>query len=189
MRLGFMRRSESNGFFHAWAVMLLLWSAPASSLPTTYEESGQQFTVFLPPYDGTMQIDSSITFAVPLPANLKFQNFASTFQASGGTYSFFDGVLDYNLANSTPVALGFSTDNKANITAWQVEIFSNAGPILLSQNIPSVQNSGFDKVLSSGAQQLALSDGPATWAVVPEPAVLALSAFGLLILAAVERRR
>jgi hypothetical protein len=67
--------------------------------------------------------------------------------------------MNYNLTHSTPVDLRFSTDNSANITAWQVEIFSNAGPFVLSQNIPSVQNSGFDKVLSSGAQQLALHPG------------------------------
>ena len=189
MRLGFARLLGSTGFFHAWAAMFLLWAGSASSLPTIYQETGDPFTVFLPPYDGTMQIESSVTFATPLPANLMSQNFATSFEASGDTYSFFDGVMTYNLANSTPVDLRFSTDGSGNISAWQVEIFSDAGPIILSQNIPSVPDSGFDKVLSSSAQQLALSGGPATWAVVPEPAVLTLSALGLLVLAAAKQRR
>jgi hypothetical protein len=116
----------STGFLYAWAAMCLLCAAPASSLPTTYEEARDRFTAFVPPYDGTMQIESSITFAVPLPASLTFQDFAPAFEASAGTYSFFDGVMNYNLANRTSVDLRISTDNSGNITAWQVEIFSNA---------------------------------------------------------------
>jgi len=189
MRLGFARLLGSTGFFHAWAAMFLLWAAPASSLPTVYQETGDPFMQFLPPYDGSMQIESTVTFATPLPANLISQDFAPSFEASGDTYSFFDGVVTYNLTNSTPVDLRFSTNNSGNITTWQVEIFSNAGPIILSQNIPSIPDSGFDKVLSSSAQQLALSGGPATWAVVPEPAVLTLSALGLFVLAVKARRR
>jgi hypothetical protein len=97
--------------------------------------------------------------------------------------------MTYDLTNSTPVDLRFSTDQAAKIVAWQVEIFSNAGPIILLQNIPSIPNSGFDKVLSSSAQQLALSNGPATWDVVPEPSVLSLSALGLSVLAAAARSK
>jgi len=159
-------------------------SDPGASLAATYRETGRLFTHFMPPYDSTKQIDGSITFAMPLAANITLQNFAPGFEASGGTYSFFDGIMNYNLANSSPANLIFATDSSAKITAWQVEIFSNAGPIILLQNIPSVPNSGFDKVLSGSAQQLALSDGPATWAVVPEPTVLTLSAVGLSVLAA-----
>ncbi|HBZ69969.1 MAG TPA: hypothetical protein DEP35_09640 [Deltaproteobacteria bacterium] len=99
--------------------------------------------------------------------------------------------MTYDLTNSTPADLLFATDKSGNITAWQVEIFSDAGPILLLQSLPSIPGSGFDKVLSSGAQQLALSDGPATWTdpqVVPEPAVFTLSVLGLSALAAAKRR-
>jgi len=171
------------------SAILLLWAPAASSLPATYLETGRTFTVFSTPYDGSMQIDGSVTFAAPLPANLTLQDFSSGFATSGGSYSFFDGVMSYDLTNSTLADLRFSTDQTANIVAWQVEIFSNAGPIILLQNIPSVPNSGFDKVLSSSAQQLALSDGPASWDVTPEPSVLSLSALGLFVLAAATQSK
>jgi len=167
------------------AAAFLVSEAPASALPTTYAETGRLFTQFVAPYDGAMQMDGSITFPTPLPDNLTLQNFAVGF---GGSYSFSDGVMNYDLTNSSPVDLLFATDQNGNIVSWQMEIFSNAGPILLSQNLPSVPDPGFDKVLSSGAQQLALSDGPATWTVVPEPAVSALSLVGLSILAGVMRQ-
>jgi hypothetical protein len=151
-------------------------------------ETGRLFTQFVSPYDGTMQIDGSVTFPTPLPANLTLQNLAASFEAKGGSYSFFDGMMTYDPTDSTPVDLLFATDKNGNITAWQVEIFSNAGPIILSQNLPSVPDPGFDKVLSSDAQQLALSDGPATWTAVPEPAVSTLTALGLSVLGAALRR-
>jgi len=190
MRRQYSRRVACVGLnLGVLTTALLLWAPEASSLPATYLETGRGFTVFSTPYDGTMQIDGGVTFPMSLPANLTLQDFASGFVTSGASYSFFDGVMNYDLTNSTPVELRFSTDQTASIVAWQVEIFSNAGPIILLQNIPSVPNSGFDKVLSSSAQQLALSDGPATWDVVPEPSVLTLSALGLSVLATVTRSK
>jgi hypothetical protein len=152
-------------------------------------ETGRLFTVFMSPYDGSMQIDGSVTFPTALPANMSLQNFATSFATNGGTYSFSDGVMSYDMSDSTPVDLLFATDKNANIVAWQVEIFSNAGPIILLQNLPSVPDPGFDKVLSGSAQQLALSDGPATWTVVPEPAISVLTAFGLAGLGVAAGRR
>jgi hypothetical protein len=160
--------------------------APASSIPTTYAETGRLFAQFVTPYDGTMQVDGSVTFPTPLPDNLTLRNLATGF---AGSYSFSDGVMNYDLTNSSLVDLTLSTGQNGNIVAWQIELFSNAGPILLSQNLPSAGDPGFDKVLSSSAQQLALSDGAATWTVVPEPAVSVLSLVGLSILAGVIRRR
>jgi len=190
-----MRRNSSHRArcvgLKLWVLVAtsLLWSTSASSLPATYLEAGLLYTQFSTPYDGTMQLDGSITFPMPLSANLTMQDFTSGFVASGGSYSFFDGVVTYDLSNSSPMDLLFATDANGNIVGWQVEIFSNAGPILLSQNIPSVSGSGFDKVLSSSAQQLALSNGAAIWDVVPEPSVLTLSALGLSVLIATRRRR
>ena len=170
------------------AALLLVWDAPASALPVTYVETGRLFTSFVTPYDGTMQVDGTVTFPTPLPDNLKLQNFAAGFGTGGGSYSFSDGVMNYTLSNSTLGDLQVATDQNGNVVAWQVEIFSDAGPMILSQNLPSVSGSGFDKVLSSSAQQMALSDGPATWSVVPEPAVAALALTGLSMLALVTRR-
>jgi hypothetical protein len=175
--------------FSVLSAALFLWASPAASLPVTYLDTGLLFTDFVTPYDGSMSIDGSVTFSTALPANLTLQNFTTNLEASGGTYSFFDGVTTYDPSNSTPNDLLFSTDKNANITAWQVEIFSNAGPIILLQNLPSVPDPGFDKVLSSAAQQMALTDGPATWDVTPEPSVLTLSALGISLLAAGARRR
>jgi hypothetical protein len=170
------------------AALLLVWDTPASALPVTYEETGRLFTSFVAPYDGTMELDGTVTFPTPLPDNLKLQDFATGFGTGGGSYSFSDGVTNYTLSNSTLGDLQLSTDQNGNVVAWQVEIFSNAGPMVLSQNLPSVPGSSFDKVLSSSAQQVALSDGPATWTVVPEPALSALALTGLSILALVMRR-
>ena len=170
------------------AALLLVWDTPASALPFTYEETGRLFTSFVAPYDGTMELDGTVTFPTPLPDNLKLQDFATGFGTGGGSYSFSDGVTNYTLSNSTLGDLQLSTDQNGNVVAWQVEIFSNAGPMVLSQNLPSVPGSSFDKVLSSSAQQVALSDGPATWTVVPEPALSALALTGLSILALVMRR-
>ena len=68
------------------ATILLLWAAPAPSLPIAYMETGRLFTVFTSPYDGSMQIDGSVTFPTALPANLSLQNFATSFATNGGTY-------------------------------------------------------------------------------------------------------
>jgi hypothetical protein len=171
------------------AALLLVWDAPASALPVTYQEIGRLFTSFVTPYDGTMHMDGTVTLPTPLPDNLKLQDFAAGFGTGGGSYAFSDGVMDYTPSDSTLGDLQFATDQSGKVVAWQVEIFSNAGPMILSQNLPSVSGSGFDKVLSGSAQQLALSDGPATWTEVPEPAASALALTGLSVLALGMRRK
>ena len=177
------------------ALLVAAVASPASAIATTYQYTGKPFTSGV--YLGN-SIVGTMTLPNPLAPNL---NLGGTVPTS---FSFAAGPVAVTSAtvNAQTQFMQFSTDANGAITGWNIILeagpdtncFSNtktAGPWQCFQSFNSP--SGVDDLAQSRVADESIAFGQVlaagTWAAVPEPSTLSLSALGLLGFGAVRRGR
>jgi hypothetical protein len=91
---------------------------PLPSIPTTYNYTGDPFTVASAPYTIGGRVTGSITVANPLPPFLPLTDITTALTAM----SFTDGIATRTLADSFLCSFRVATDGAGNITQWQITL-------------------------------------------------------------------
>jgi len=195
-------RSAPTGWAAALRIVLptavfFLYAVAAQSSPVTYQYTGSLYSWANGPFDTSMRIEGTVTFASPLPTNAPLQDFSSMVTS----HDFTDGVHFYTYAPLEPPFYDpiyyLETDSAGSVVAWSVigNAYTASGTWSFSINSAPSHPSYppypvFDGIAfaDDSIGVCARSASPGTLALVPEPSVLTLYGFGLIALAMTRRR-
>jgi len=107
----------------AVAALLVVYPASVQAVPTTYQYTGNPFTVVTAPYTTSDFVTGMLTFAAPLPANMPLTNVKPI------SFRFSDGVQTITQSTTLLVMnLQVATGPAGQITDWLLYVqtpFSN----------------------------------------------------------------
>jgi hypothetical protein len=171
----------------AIAVVSIAYPTPVQAVPTTYQYTGNPFTVATGPYTTSDFVTAMVTLSRPLPANMPFTSVTPT------AFTFFDGVQ--TISNTTPnvdVFFVFATNARGEITLWFAQALANDPDFRFIDTIHDetgfTADGGGSDVPGSGGNE----DSPGVWSVnasVPDAgSTLSLMTLTLMALGLVARR-
>ena len=170
----------------AVAAFSLAYPASVQAVPTTYQYTGNHFTIATGPYTTSDFVTAMITLATPLGPN-----FSGTVTPT--SFKFTDGVQIITTHTATFSFFFFQTGPAGEITAWFFDANFQRGVGGPFSDIQSSTQRTFPvlDVGSIGARFGAAVDDPGTWAVAATPdtgSTLSLMTLTLMALGLVARR-
>ena len=174
--------------FTAVAALSLAYPASVQAVPTTYQYTGNPFTIVEGPYTTSMFVTAMVTLANPLPPN-----FSGLVTPTAFTFS--DGVQTITNLTATTSFFAFETDAAGMIFRWDAEVFTGDIPPPFITNVISTATEDGDVAEDIGSildVGFGLNqEARGTWTMAPVPdagSSLALLSLSLTALGVAARQ-
>ena len=147
MKTLFLAAIRCSLMFTAVTALSIACPASVQAVATTYQYTGNHFTLADGPYTTSDFVTAMVTLAAPLAPNMPLTLVTPT------AFTLTDGVQTLNNFNAEDVNIGFATDASGNITAWRVFALAigHGEEITTHHDDPFSFPQTYDEAISGGA--------------------------------------
>jgi hypothetical protein len=170
------------------AALSLTYPASVQAVPTTYQYTGNPFTLVAGDYTTSMFVTVMVTLAGPLGAHMPLTDVTSQVTA----FTFFDGVQTITNMKTFPLFFLFSTDGSGHIVEWIVQARGATAEASVGTEARLEDHTGSDLGEEDQVNFGVINNTPGEWTgnvLVPDAGfTLSLMTLTLMALGLVARR-